>query len=92
METTLVTGATGLVGYNIVDALLKRNRRVRALVRSIEKGKRLLPVECELIQGDTTDKDSISNAMKDCSIVYHSAGFPEQWMKDNSIFQRVNVE
>jgi len=91
METTLVTGATGLVGYNVVDALLKRNRRVRALVRSIEKGKRFLPEDCELIQGDITDKDSLRKAMKDCSIVYHSAGFPEQWMKDPDIFQRVNV-
>jgi len=92
METTLVTGATGLVGYNVVAALLKRNRRVRALVRSIEKGKRLLPEECELIQGDITDKDSIDKAMKDCSIVYHSAGFPEQWMKDPDVFQQVNAE
>ena len=92
METTLVTGATGLVGYNVVAALLKRNRRVRALVRSIEKGKRLLPEECELIQGDITDKDSIDKAMKDCSVVYHSAGFPEQWMKDPDVFQQVNAE
>ena len=91
METTLVTGATGLVGYNIVDALLKRNRRVKALVRSIEKGKRLLPAECELVQGGITNKDSLVKAMKDCSIVYHVAGFPEQWMKDPDIFQRVNV-
>jgi len=92
METTLVTGATGLVGYNVVAALLKRNRRVRALVRSMEKGKRLLPEECELIRGDITDKDSVDNAMKECSIVYHSAGFPEQWMKDPDIFRQVNVE
>ena len=92
METTLVTGATGLVGYNVVDALLKRNRKVRALVRSMEKGKRLLPDECELIQGDITDKDSVDKAMEACSIVYHSAGFPEQWMKDPGIFQQVNVE
>ena len=91
METTLVTGATGLVGYNVVDALLKRNRRVKALVRSTEKGKRLLPEECELVQGDITDKDSLVKAMKGCSIVYHVAGFPEQWMKDPDIFQRVNV-
>jgi len=69
-----VTGATGFVGYNIVDALLKRNRRVRALVRSVEKGKRLLPEQCELIKGDITDIDSLGKAMKDCSIVYHSAG------------------
>ncbi|TDI97690.1 MAG: NAD-dependent epimerase/dehydratase family protein [Caldithrix sp.] len=91
METTFVTGATGLVGYNIVAALLKRSLKVKALVRSIGKGKRLLPEECELVQGDITDKDSLVKAMQGCSIVYHVAGFPEQWMKDPDIFQRVNV-
>ena len=92
MGTTLVTGATGLVGYNIVVALLKRNRKVKALVRSMKKGKRLLPSVCELIQGDITDRNSIDNAMEGCSTVYHSAGFPEQWMKDPGIFEKVNVD
>jgi dihydroflavonol-4-reductase len=92
METTLVTGATGLVGYNIVDALLKRNRKVRTLVRSVEKGKRLLPDACELVKGDVTDKDSLDKAIKGCSVVYHAAGFPEQWMKDPGIFERVNAQ
>lgn len=92
METTLVTGATGLVGYNIVDALLKRNRKVRTLVRSVEKGKRLLPDECGLVKGDVTDRDSLGKAMKDCTVVYHAAGFPEQWMKDPGVFERVNAQ
>ncbi|MCB9641207.1 MAG: NAD-dependent epimerase/dehydratase family protein [Myxococcales bacterium] len=91
METTLVTGATGLVGYNIVEALRKRGRKVRVLVRSLEKGRRLLPEDCEFVQGDITDKASIEAAMDGCDVVYHVAGFPEQWMKDPSIFERVNV-
>lgn len=89
---TLVTGATGLVGYNIVRALLNENRQVKALVRSLEKAKRILPSECELVKGDITDITSIENAAKDCDIIYHAAGFPEQWMKNNNIFTKVNVE
>jgi uncharacterized protein YbjT (DUF2867 family) len=42
MDVTLVTGATGLVGYNIVAALLQRRRQVRALVRSLEKAQQAL--------------------------------------------------
>jgi dihydroflavonol-4-reductase len=91
-KTTLVTGGTGLIGYNIITALLKRDRKVRALVRSIEKGKLLLPDKVELVQGDITHKDAIVEAMKGCEIVYHAAGFPEQWMKDDSIFEEVNVK
>lgn len=90
-KTTLVTGGTGLIGYNIILALLKRKRKVKALIRSIAKGKKLLPKSVELVQGDITDKDSIRLAMKDCDVVYHAAGFPEQWMKNNSIFEEVNV-
>ena len=91
-KTTLITGGTGLIGYNIILALLKRKRKVRALVRSLDKGKKLLPTIVELIQGDITNKDSVEIAMKGCSVVYHTAGFPEQWMKDNAIFELVNVQ
>ena len=91
-KIALVTGATGLVGYNIVQALLTRGRKVKALVRSIEKGQRILPSDCELVQGDITDKASIQSAMSGCDVVYHAAGFPEQWMKDPGIFYQVNVQ
>ena len=57
-QTTLVTGGTGLIGYNIIRSLLKRNRRVVALVRSREKGEALLPPEVNLIEGDILDRFS----------------------------------
>jgi dihydroflavonol-4-reductase len=91
METTLVTGATGLVGYHIANALMRRGRSVRALVRSVERARRILPEECELIQGDITDKESVKRALQGCSVVYHAAGLPEQWKHDPNIFQQANV-
>jgi uncharacterized protein YbjT (DUF2867 family) len=62
MDTTLVTGATGLVGYNVVLALLRRGRSVRALVRSIDRGRALLPEACELVQGDIADATAADRA------------------------------
>jgi nucleoside-diphosphate-sugar epimerase len=91
METTLVTGATGLVGYNIIAALIRRGRPVRALVRSVEKARQVLPEQCELFEGDITDKESFKLAMQGCSVVYHAAGIPEQWLPNPGTFQRVNV-
>lgn len=91
-NSTLVTGGTGLVGYNIINSLLQRNRKVKALVRSIEKGRKILPREVELIQGDITNKESLTAAFKNCHVVYHAAGFPEQWMKDSALFNQVNVK
>ena len=91
MDATLVTGSTGLVGYHIVCVLLQRGRRVKALVRSIDKGEALLPEACELVQGDITDQVSVQRAMQGCSVVYHAAGLPEQWLPDPARFHHVNV-
>lgn len=91
MAKILVTGATGLVGYNIMQALLRREHQVRLLVRDVDKAKRLLPSVCEFVQGDITNKASLYPAFDGCDMVYHAAGFPEQWMRDNNIFQAVNV-
>lgn len=91
MSKVLVTGSTGLIGYNIVNALLEQGRDIRVLVRSITKARYLLPDSVEIFKGDITDLSSIEIAMKDCDTIYHIAGFPEQWMKDPSIFHAVNV-
>jgi len=92
MKRVFVTGATGLVGYNIVQSLLKRSRRVRVLVRSAEKAKNLLPKGVEIVQGDILDKEGLTNAMNGCAVVYHAAGLPEQWFRDSKIFYQINVQ
>jgi dihydroflavonol-4-reductase len=86
-----LTGGTGIVGNAIARALVERGRRVRALVRSLERGRALLPRMCELVQGDVTDRDSVRHAIDGCSVVYHAAGLPEQWLRDPSTFERINV-
>ncbi len=88
----LVTGGTGMVGYCIVQALLARGHRVRALVRSPDKGRAVLPAACELVQGDVTAPDTLAPAAEGCEWVFHAAGFPEQWMRDPSTFDRINAE
>jgi dihydroflavonol-4-reductase len=91
VSLTLVTGATGLVGHAIVRSLLARGRRVRVLVRSVDKAKKLLPEACEIAPGDVTDRSSVEHAMYGVEAVYHSAGLPEQWLSDVRTFDRVNV-
>lgn len=89
---TLVTGATGLVGFNIVKLLLAKGRSVRVLVRDEAKGRTVLPPECDFCVGDITDKSSLHRAMSDCQVVYHAAGLPEQWLPTDQTFIDVNVE
>jgi len=88
----LVTGGTGMVGYCIVQALLAKGHRVRALVRSPDKGKARLPAACELVQGDVTAPETLGAAARGCEWVFHAAGFPEQWMRDPATFDRINAE
>lgn len=92
MKSVLVTGGTGMVGYCIIQSLLGRGHRVRALVRSLDKGRRLLPAGCELVQGDVTQPETLAPAVAGCEWVFHAAGFPEQWMRDPATFARINAD
>jgi nucleoside-diphosphate-sugar epimerase len=89
--TTVVTGATGLVGNAIVRALAARQRPIRVLARSVEKAKRVVPDEVEVVPGDVTDPASLRRAFAGAEFVYHAAGLPEQWLPDPRTFDRVNV-
>ena len=87
----LVTGATGKVGHGVVLALLARGDHVRALVRSPDTARRLLPAEVELAEGDVTHEPSLPRAMEGSEVVFNAMGLPEQWLQDPAEFERVNA-
>lgn len=91
MSKILLTGATGLLGNAIARALIADGRSVRALVRSPDKAAAVVPRACELVPGDVTDPASLAVAVRGCTVVYHAAGLPEQWLPDESTFDRVNA-
>jgi dihydroflavonol-4-reductase len=87
----LVTGATGKVGNAITSALLDRGEQVRALVRDPKRAASLLPAGVEPLRGDATDAASLTAAVEGCELVFNAMGMPEQWVKDEGIFDRVNA-
>jgi nucleoside-diphosphate-sugar epimerase len=87
----LVTGATGKVGYAIASALLDRGDQVRALVRDPNQAASILPAGIEPLRGDATDPRSLAAAVEGCEVVFNSMGMPEQWVRDEAIFERVNA-
>ena len=87
----LVTGATGKVGHAIASALLERGDRVRALVRDPKRAASILPAGVEPLRGDATDETSLAAAVEGCELVFNSMGLPEQWVRDQGIFERVNA-
>jgi dihydroflavonol-4-reductase len=87
----LVTGATGKVGGATARALLDRGDEVRALVRDPARAADLLPTGVELAAGDVTDPASLASAVEGCELVFNAMGLPEQWVRDEGIFERVNA-
>jgi nucleoside-diphosphate-sugar epimerase len=87
----LVTGATGKVGHAIASALLARGDDVRALVRDPKRAVSTIPAGVELIAGDVTEPDSLPAAVEGRELVFNAMGLPEQWVRDESIFERVNA-
>jgi dihydroflavonol-4-reductase len=87
----LVTGATGKVGHAIASALLDRGDRVRGLVRDPSRAASILPAGVEPVRGDATDPGTLAAAVEGCELVFNAMGMPEQWVKDEGIFDRVNA-
>jgi uncharacterized protein YbjT (DUF2867 family) len=66
--TILVTGATGNVGRNVVEQLVKRGADVRALVRDPSKAN--FPASVTVAQGDLLDVDSLRAAFSGVSTLF----------------------
>ncbi|MBC2802776.1 SDR family oxidoreductase [Rhizobium ruizarguesonis] len=76
--TILVTGATGNVGRQVVEHLVKRGADVRALVRDPSKAD--FPAGVSVVQGDFLDVDSLRNAMSGVSTLFLlSAVVPDEF-------------
>jgi nucleoside-diphosphate-sugar epimerase len=91
-RTILVTGATGVVGFAIVKMLVERGHAVRAIVRDVTRAKAVLDPAVDILAGDVTDRASVERAAVGVGSVFHAAGLPEQWVRDEAIFHRVNTE
>ena len=87
-----MTGATGKVGRAIASALLERGDEVRALVRDPRRAVGVLPDGIEPIQGDATEPATHPPAVEGCELVFNGMGLPEQWVRDEAIFDRVNAQ
>ena len=66
--TILVTGATGNVGRQVVEQLVKRGADVRALVRDPAKAN--FPAGVTVVQGDLLDVDSLRSAFSGVSTLF----------------------
>jgi dihydroflavonol-4-reductase len=89
---TLVTGATGYLGAELVRELRRRDREVRALVRSPQAASRLAGTGAETVEGDVLDPASLEGALDGVARVFHLAGVVAHRASDEPRLQAVNVD
>jgi nucleoside-diphosphate-sugar epimerase len=78
-KLNVVTGATGLLGSHIAEALAARGERVRALVRPTSDVSFLRGLGAELAEGDLHDAASLRRAVAGADVVYHCAARVGDW-------------
>jgi nucleoside-diphosphate-sugar epimerase len=101
-STILVTGATGFIGTRLVQALVLRGHRVRALSRrdrpaplpgfDRSDGDPLRHEHVELVRGDITDRESLDRAVQRCDYVFHLAAYAKNWAPSPRTYQEMNVD
>lgn len=89
MKPTLVTGASGFIGWHVARKLAERGHRVRALVRPASRVREL---EVETVTGDLRDPQSLVRAVEGCELVFHVAADYRLWARRPEELYRSNVE
>ena len=86
-KLSVVTGATGHVGYALVKELEARGENFRILIR--KDSKIFDGINCERVFGDVTD---LEKAFDGADVVYHLAGVIEINKGNEDITWKVNVD
>ncbi|MFF1289159.1 SDR family NAD(P)-dependent oxidoreductase [Bacillus thuringiensis] len=84
MKKALVLGASGSMGYAIVNELCGRGIHVVAFARNKERLSALFSgnKHVEVVAGDVFIKEDIMNAAKDVDIIFHAVNIPySDWEK-----------
>jgi dihydroflavonol-4-reductase len=75
-QTAFVTGATGLLGNNLVRELVDKEVTVRALARSKEKAvKQFGSLRLEVVVGDINHPRTFVDRLQGVDIVFHTAAY-----------------
>lgn len=98
-KIAFVTGATGLLGNNLVRLLLAEGYRVKALARSAQKATEqfgeLIGKHLEVVLGDLTQVEAFAAALQGCEVIFHTAAYFRESYKGGrhlAALHKTNVE
>lgn len=87
-----VTGGSGFIGSNLVQELLARGHRVKALLRPGTEGRGLLGLKFERVAGDLSDRQLLEQELAGCDWCFHVAASYHLWLPDYRPMYQANVE
>jgi dihydroflavonol-4-reductase len=90
--SVLLTGSNGLLGANLARVLCAEGERPRLLLRERSDRRGLRGLAYEEVQGDLLDRDSLDQALRGVTEVYHVAGLVRLDAPSKPLLRRVNVE
>ena len=88
---SMVTGATGFIGQELLDLLLRRGDIVHVLCRNPRMLQARPEQNLKCFTGDVLDPASVERAVAGCSSVFHLAGYAKNWARSPKTFFDVNV-
>ncbi|MDP6557097.1 MAG: NAD-dependent epimerase/dehydratase family protein [Pirellulaceae bacterium] len=86
----LVTGATGLLGNNLVRLLLNDGVEVRAMSPSARHSKALSSLDVERVEADIRDAAAVARATEKVDAVFHCAGCVKIGWSDHVEHEAIN--
>jgi dihydroflavonol-4-reductase len=90
--TTLVTGATGFIGWHVARLLTSRYDRVRVLVRPTSQLAILENLSVEPVYGDLRNPASLAKALEGVGHVFHVAADYRLWARNPNEIYESNVQ
>ncbi|WP_457518703.1 NAD-dependent epimerase/dehydratase family protein [Streptomyces sp. TE33382] len=87
-----MTGATGLVGARVVQALREAGHEARALVRRGSDTRQLRALGVPMAHAGLSDRDALRAAFDGCDTVFHCAAVYAYWDITREELTRDNVE
>ena len=75
----LVTGASGFLGGRLTQMLHQRGEEVRILARPSSDLRHLSDTPVQIIRGDLSDQQSLTQAVKDVTRIFHCAACSTDW-------------
>jgi dihydroflavonol-4-reductase len=85
----VVTGASGLIGGNLIRALIAQGKSVRGLVHKDRRA--IQDLDIEIVKGDILNPASLQQAFKDAETVFHLAGSISLSSKSWPLVEAINV-